>query len=642
MSSNEIGLLTISELLGRTFFIPSYQRGYRWDKQQVEELLRDINTFATKKEKNDKEFYCLQPIVVRKFEKDNEEITKSLLSEFKNKEWYEVIDGQQRLTTIKILIIYLIMELYPGRTLYDEYEKRLFEILYQTRPDSNSFLNDIDKKNSDEYIDYYFISEAYNVICEFFKPPEIEDPQIAKKAILNTLIRRTNDPIQNGMVKVIWYETKDMPIDTFLRINMGKIPLTNAELIKALFLQERKFDTNPEFTKLRQIEIANEWDSIEYALQSEEFWWFLNKRKNETPSRIEFIFNLIFEVERQNNGNFDDKYGTDEYKVFRYFNDRFPDNVTYKKIKDEWDRIKDYYEAFSEWFNKPVWYHYIGFLIYCDTSVIYIYKIYKGIKKDDFTIALKNEIKNIFNSIKYEKNDKDNIYIPLPYDKSKKEMIRQFLLLFNIESIVAQYNKMMEQNNNNEDDIFIFKFPFKLFKKKNWDIEHISSFTPKQVKNKKEAKEWLDIAEMDFGDEEKFTQELKEKIRLFEDDKSDFDLSTFESIKEKIDKIAGEDDISEEEKNSIGNLTLLIDHINRKYGNCYFRTKRRIIIEEDENGEFIPVCTKNIFLKCFDREGGSRTKWRSKDITEYQNQIGKTLKDFLTPKEKNGENNDQV
>ncbi|KAA6328555.1 hypothetical protein EZS27_022565, partial [termite gut metagenome] len=72
MAENNIGLKSISELLGMNFFIPSYQRGYRWDRQQVEDLLNDIYLFATKKGKSEKEFYCLQPIVARKC--TNEEI----------------------------------------------------------------------------------------------------------------------------------------------------------------------------------------------------------------------------------------------------------------------------------------------------------------------------------------------------------------------------------------------------------------------------------------------------------------------------------------------------------------------------------------------------------------------------------------
>jgi uncharacterized protein with ParB-like and HNH nuclease domain len=80
MSNNKLRLKPIKRLLTKEFFIPSYQRGYRWTKRQVEDLLNDVFEFYEKtKEKN--EFYCLQPIVVTD----------------RNGKW-ELIDGQQRLT----------------------------------------------------------------------------------------------------------------------------------------------------------------------------------------------------------------------------------------------------------------------------------------------------------------------------------------------------------------------------------------------------------------------------------------------------------------------------------------------------------------------------------------------------------------
>lgn len=44
-----IDLRLISDLLGMKFYIPSYQRGYRWTDQQVKDLLNDINEFKPEK-----------------------------------------------------------------------------------------------------------------------------------------------------------------------------------------------------------------------------------------------------------------------------------------------------------------------------------------------------------------------------------------------------------------------------------------------------------------------------------------------------------------------------------------------------------------------------------------------------------------
>ena len=48
MSENHIELKSVNELLNMNFFIPNYQRGYRWTTQQVKDLLNDVNEFCPK------------------------------------------------------------------------------------------------------------------------------------------------------------------------------------------------------------------------------------------------------------------------------------------------------------------------------------------------------------------------------------------------------------------------------------------------------------------------------------------------------------------------------------------------------------------------------------------------------------------
>ena len=65
---SKIQLISIAELLdGRTFLIPSYQRGYRWTEKEIRDFLNDLYSFALKPDKKKDEFYCLQPIITQKF-----------------------------------------------------------------------------------------------------------------------------------------------------------------------------------------------------------------------------------------------------------------------------------------------------------------------------------------------------------------------------------------------------------------------------------------------------------------------------------------------------------------------------------------------------------------------------------------------
>ena len=130
----------VAEIRGN-FYVPSYQRGYRWGTDEVTRLLEDISASTSK-------FYCLQPVVV-----------------MKNKERYELIDGQQRLTTIYLIYKYMHM---MGGPLIPEPQ---FSILYETRKEtSEQFLkNDIDLSLREDNIDYWFMCQAYDAIDVWFK-----------------------------------------------------------------------------------------------------------------------------------------------------------------------------------------------------------------------------------------------------------------------------------------------------------------------------------------------------------------------------------------------------------------------------------------------------------------------------------------
>jgi len=108
------------------FYVPSYQRGYRWGKEEVTRLLEDIYT-------NGNKTYCLQPVVVRK-----------------DGDRYELIDGQQRLTTLFILLQYIKREYKPKISLK-------YELIYETRESSAKYLNDINETLANSNIDFLWL-----------------------------------------------------------------------------------------------------------------------------------------------------------------------------------------------------------------------------------------------------------------------------------------------------------------------------------------------------------------------------------------------------------------------------------------------------------------------------------------------------
>ena len=264
--NNEINLeyKLVGDISGE-FIIPSYQRGYRWERKQVETLLNDIIDNSDKQ-------YCLQPLVLRKIDENK----------------YELIDGQQRLTTIYLLLCYIQKEYKPKLQIN-------FNLSYKTKNNVSNFLKDLDEKKANDNIDFHFIFNAYKTIENWFKNLEkngIDQSAADQFIICFSPIVRSNSKI-GGNIRFIWYEISNIiddkeAITLFTRLNIGRIPLTNVELIKALFLC-RKEDTK--VASEDQLKIALQWDTIERELHNDELWNFLTKEKaNNYSSRKDYYY----------------------------------------------------------------------------------------------------------------------------------------------------------------------------------------------------------------------------------------------------------------------------------------------------------------------------------------------------------------
>ena len=547
---NILELKTINELQQYSFFIPSYQRGYRWTEKEVVDLLSDIAEFRPKQvgDTDEKSWYCLQPIVIKEM----------------NDGKYEVIDGQQRLTTIYLILNFLNQDFIETK------REKLFELDYETRSDSKIFLKELDANSvRDEHIDFFYISTAYKAIHNWFdnKPANFDKAEFGSKFKFHS--------------KVIWYQsTENDPIAIFTRINIGKIPLTNAELIKALFLNSSNFDKGKDKIRLKQLEISTEWDNIEQELQKDKFWYFLNGNKVST-NRIEFIFNLMN----------DEKDDTDNYSTFRYFNKKFT-TKNQKTIEENWSEIKKHFQRFDEWYSKRDWYHKIGYLICINAITIKdLYDKSVSFTKTEFESYLDSIIRTNFRNISLGN---------LQYgDKNIKEV----LLLYNILTML----------NNEKDDSH---FPFHIYKEGKWDIEHITSIVDSIPTNKKE---WLNDA-IPYIEDEILACSAKDCSC---DDDEEFKL-IFEDIVKHFNR-----DVKDQDINDISNLALLDSETNRGYKNAVFPFKRNTIIEKDKQGTFIPICTKNVFLKYFNNYPPKISFWTQEDREKYYQDLEKILSLYL-------------
>lgn len=656
---NTINQFAIGELLdGRYFYIPSYQRGYRWTEKQVGDLLRDLlcfsNDLANKGNKDEKDqFYCLQPVIARPIT-DIDQLKTIFGDDFNDSILehgvWEIIDGQQRLTTIFLLYKYLLDQKgWDAETLKDEEDgKELYHICYATRKGSSSFLENLSlkaiKDSSEEVfkenVDYFHMANAFKYISEWIKTDgksiniryQLGGSLDNVRTSLFKLLNGMSDT-KGGSVQVLWYELAENKgkrnIKEFQKINTGKIRLTDAELIKGLFLLEKNFSTSEKYIK--QSELALEWEFIENTLHANNFWYFLQKKGFDMPNRIDLLFNLIYKKAALKNiqeEDWDAKLkevdiqlsDARQSEIFRFYYNRFEGKIgedLQYEVGKAWDEVMELYRTLDDWFCTPSIYNYIGLLSQCGEDLCRLVLHYEYLPEEstrlDFEDYLKERISFQLRKVKIDNEKKLILSTYKEHDN-----IYKVLLTLNI-------HLLNEQNKKLESESDVYKFPFDVLNAQNWDIEHIDSFHTNALKKDNDKKEWIETALADRSDE--LSKEEKEQINLKIEENALDDAINI------IKRNAQEVDTEEEIKNTIGNLTLLDAATNRMYGNSLFCTKRRIIIERIKQGVFVPVATQYIFAKFFDQKGTNRSLWTKEDMEAYHNYIYNVISNYLMNEE---------
>ncbi|WP_394775656.1 DUF262 domain-containing protein [Flavobacterium sp.] len=618
-SENILEPLLVGELLRQEgnkpkyrFFIPSYQRGYRWNESQVIDLLEDLLEFITTTRNNDQK-YCLQPIVVKKMVDAK----------------YEVLDGQQRLTTILILLSRL-------KSKINDIE--LFSIEYETRPDSAEFLKsnivEINKDNPD----YFYISKAYMTIDKW-----LTDTREIKANISTSLYNALVESIE-----FIWYEiiNDHDAIDIFTRINIGKIPLTNSELVKAVFLSKNNLSigyasseiAEKDFNKilsLKQNAIALEWYQMEKVLQDPKVWGFIYNDSESFETRIDYLLDLSsHKSATEKNKYFSFKYFYDKVQKTRSdarLQEEFARNNT-SFIEEEWNNLKSIFDILLEWYHDKIFNHLIGFLIDQDADIAELVDSFRINNRDKFLDIMKAKIKTLINCTDISK---------LRYKSSSDyKKLHRILLLHNV------INSLKIDDNN-------VYFPFENMKNKSWTLEHIFAQNPDDLREE-DYQSWLrdhfpffiakvqDVSASDITtritkllatnkkiDKDDFQECFGKVATYIQNEISKIDASLKSTIE--IDESDAEHLTIEEEytwineDHSIANLALLDGSSNSALKNSLFDIKRTRILEKDKAGLFVPNETKKVFLKYYTAIPKHLAYWTFEDRKAYVNSIKSSL-----------------
>lgn len=550
------------------FWIPSYQRGYRWTSMQVTQLLDDIWEFHRMDPKKD-DFYWLQPIIIKQCDKG-----------------IEVIDGQQRLTTVLLIVKYI-------QSIIPFYDGLGYTLSYATRIGSEKYITNIKDGESlkNDNIDFFHMFNAYETIDNWFSKHSEKNAPIY-------IWQKLTD-----QVKVLWYEidADNNEINIFTRINIGKIPLTNAELIKALFLSKNNLGSNlaqHEYLRMKQIELATQWDAMETRLRHPDLWYFLQSTQTKYENHIEWLFELV-------TNNFSKSIDMhSSYRTFHLFNDEIERRIElgesrYEVVEAIWSEIQTLYYQINEWFDNRELYHLIGYLLTTGNSIQVIFKNAKSMKKDVF-------INFLYNMIKKQLHNWDIINLNYETDRMK---VKHILLLYNILTLQKdQYSKQ--------------RFDFDRFKNEQWDIEHIHALQSQVLIKQDEQLSFVRDA-LTFVEDILLRTQLEQYVELILEEA--LELEEFEKIQQQVVEHFGEG-----YSNHISNCTLLDAKTNRSYKNAIFPKKREEIISRDQKGVYIPICTKNVFLKYYSKQTKQIHHWNQEDRDAYMQNILEVLAPVMT------------
>lgn len=580
-------IINIKKTFDNKYYIGPYQRSYKWSSLtrygQVPQMLYDI--YSAMCQDPGKEYY-LQYITIK---------WDSM------KEWYEVIDGQQRLTTLS-LIIYL---LYAEDHNFENIAKDKVE--YSRHDNSNLFdrvvelANNESTEESDNAIpnqDTYYLVKAARCIKRFLTLCKNDNKLEAfEKYLKEKVMLITNE--ESSFVSAE---------EVFMNLNDNRVPLTSSYLIKGLLLTlAARHDDKREYNYKEIIDqrviMGRQWDEISSWISKKEVAHYFFKQDD---GGLDNFLNLVLKgIESKNEAG--EKASVDEVlkkfldtlekvpkqndvgelELFNKFNDvvKTPADAikTLKLIKHYYRRLRGIYEN-----NKL--YNLMGYALFCESV--------DGYKRFDLS--------NVFNvsDVQLEQNLKHIILTAIP-DLSNddiRELCNYSSSNYRLQNLLLSFCVFPD----GEDDKY--RFDFVAYNREHWSFEHISPQNPKNtVRIDKVAQSNVIEKIKNSSIKENKKKELIEKIR------------NDESIESESVSLLYDPDI---DLDNMGNMALLSGRANSSLKNNPYIAKRSILFNMRNKGQFIPRHTIDIFNKVYHNESDPQfnfdlTKWDQRDVEAH-------------------------
>ncbi len=537
--------MLVGDVSGR-FFVPGYQRGYRWGIDEVTRLLDDIK-------QRDGNYY-LQPVVVKR-----------------DGQRWELIDGQQRLTTLFLILRYIQQHLPTAQIAYS--------LEYETRGQSAEYLQDPVTEKSLSNIDYFHIFGAAECIREWFEKKG--NPTLAAVEFYQALSRD---------VHVIWYEAPP-EVDSrslFTRLNVGRIPLTDAELVKATLLSKAK----------RPHEMAAQWDSIERDLRAPEVWSFVTGTADRQATHISLLLDTTSGGPK---GLARPLFHT--YETLRA-------RIDAESPEAVWNDVVDLHSLVQGWYDQRDLFHKVGYLVATGSEFSELVQLAHGLTRRAFESVLDQRIRQRLGVSR-------SSLVDLTYeDRMRCERV---LLLVNVETVRRRYHSSE-------------RYSFAAHASRRWSLEHINAQSAETLNRAEQWIDWLRLHRQALTAlphlEDASRTSLVQRI-----DAAVLDITElkFRALEEEIvTAFQGPSPAEDYLTHSISNLALLAGSDNSALNNSCFEVKRREMIRLDRQGSYIPPSTRNVFLKYYtESEVQQVVFWGPQDRDAYFAAIVAAIEPFL-------------
>ncbi len=558
--------LLVSEIGCRTFLIPPYQRGYRWSDKDVKLLLQDLIHFL---HADNEHKYCLQPIVLQKDSNGHD----------------LVVDGQQRLTTL-LIVLAVLCDFRMSDIPWDiEYTVENRSKLKNLLASPGSSIND------------YFRNKVREYVSTWVGENRSDAGELRELILAGTY--KGNQKKELFFIEYFIDEAEDGQ-QAFNRINAGKTPLTSSELLRARFMV-----SDSGLPSAEVYEIAKEWELINSTLENSQFWAIWNTRRMPTsPTKMDLLFAIVAKHKFDKNAKYEDSLAV-FHSFEKYIDEQdICNNMNGKSISEglrlrrAWEKLLRCWWWMRSCYDDLELYHLLGWIaIFTEHQVYVLYNTY-WIEKAKCNI---NAFKKILRGMVRE-----SLIADCPSFDSYTYILgaaklRPFFVLINSLVAIKRHDR----------------FRFDLYAQGGWDIEHIASQTDNPLDNVEDQKQWLELAKREMSEAEK--SEFENTVGDKFDDQWRVIWRRFADVNDSV-----------QDKDGLGNLALLDYKTNRAYKNAIFPAKRRKIFEvREETARYVPPATELAFAKSFTASAAQMRYWGESDAVEYRNTLQKLYSDFM-------------